>query len=104
MFLLKYRVVLLFLVISGSITGFAKSDEKKEPEQEVYCPDKKPPVPEVKRDDVYKASPYKQGEMSVFKVSYMGALAGTGTIEVKRPYKYEGIWHRSFHAEAKTGD
>src|SRR5690606_6490253 len=68
-----------------------------------------PKIPQVARSDVYKGLPYNQGEVADYDVRYMGALAGTGRLEVKAATKYKGVYptsifHRQFHGEAKTGD
>lgn len=76
---------------------------------QVKCPSNIPEIPAVARSDVYKNTPYKQGELAEYKVSHSLAHVGMATMEVRRPYKYKGVykkpvWHRSFHLEGKTGD
>lgn len=82
------------------VAGLADDDGIK-----VICPNPLPATPkDLSRSDVYKETPFKAGEISTFEVSYMGMLAGYGTIEVQAPQKHGGIWHRVFHVEGKTGD
>ena len=91
----------LFILILATLWGVnAVSAE----EQAVECPKDKPKIPDMKRSDVYKGKPYSAGELAEFEVKYMGALAGTGVMEVRNPRKMDGRWYRSFHAEGKTGD
>lgn len=74
-------------------------------EYKVVCPNPIPPVPkDLSRADVYKDTPFKAGEISTFEVSWMGMLAGYGTIEIQSPQKHEGVWHRVYHVDGKTGD
>ena len=77
--------------------------------EKIVCPKEVSKLPAVSRSDVYKNTPYKQGELAEYKVSHSVAHVGSATMEVRRPYKYKGvykspIWHRSFHLEGKTGD
>ena len=91
-----------------STQGFyAWADDSKV--EKIECPKNIPAPPEVSRSDVYKDTPYKQGEVAEYKVNHSLAHVGNATMEVRRPYKYKGsykspIWHRSFHLEGKTGD
>jgi hypothetical protein len=74
-------------------------------EFKVECPNPVPPNPkDFLRADVYKDVPYKSGESSTYHVSWMGMHAGSGTIEVQNPQKHNGIWHRVFHVDGRTGD
>lgn len=74
-------------------------------EYKVVCPNPMPPVPkDFLRSDVYKETPFKAGEVSTYEVSWMGMLAGYGTIEVQSPQKHDDIWHRVYHVDGKTGD
>ena len=58
----------------------------------------------IARSDVYKDVPFGAGEKARYELRYFGTLVGYGFFEVRKPIKYDGVWHRSFHAEAKTGD
>jgi hypothetical protein len=71
----------------------------------VICPNPLPKTPtNLSRSDTYKNSPFKAGEMSEYAISWMGMLAGYGTIEIKAPQKVDGIWQRAYHVEGRTGD
>ena len=71
----------------------------------VSCPSPLPVTPtNMARSDTYKSTPYKSGEVSEYAVSWMGMLAGYGTIEVQAPQKVDNVWQRSYHVEARTGD
>ncbi len=71
----------------------------------VTCPNPLPVTPtNWSRTDTYKSTPYKAGEVAEYAVSWMGMLAGYGTIEVQAPQKVDGVWQRSYHVEARTGD
>lgn len=74
------------------------------PPETYACPPAKESLKEFSRSDVYKDSPYKAGEISVFEASWSGILAGYANIEIQSPQKHQGIWHRVFHIEGKTGD
>lgn len=67
-----------------------------------------PPVPEkledIPRASVYKDVPFKAGETSFYEVSWAGIKAGEAVLEVRPPRRHMNLWHRVFHAEAKTGD
>lgn len=58
----------------------------------------------VSRKDVYAGMPFQQGEKATYEVTWAGLKAGYGTMEVRRPLKYKGLWHRVFHVDASTGD
>lgn len=74
-------------------------------ELKVVCPNPLPPTPkDLLRSDVYKDTPFKAGEVSTYEVSWMGMLAGYGTIEVQPPQKHNGLWHRVYHVNGRTGD
>jgi len=73
-------------------------------EEKFVCDKKDIKVPDITRTAVYANTPFKSGESSTFEVSYMGLKAGYATIKVMPPRKYEGVWHRIFSGEAKTGD
>ncbi len=74
------------------------------PPPAVVCPENKPEIPELSRGEVYSGVPFKPGERAEYEVRYFGALAGYGSLEVLNPVKHNGAWHRSYQAEAKTGD
>lgn len=94
-------MALAILVSPGNKhTAFAEDSEFK-----VVCPNPLPASPkEVARSDVYKDTPFKAGEISTFEVSWSGILAGYGTIEIQSPQKHNGVWHRVYHVDGKTGD
>ena len=52
---------------------------------------------------VYASSPYKQGEVSEYKVYYGVIYVGNGQVKVNPPFKYKGNWRQVFDAEGKTG-
>lgn len=71
----------------------------------VTCPNPLPKTPtNLVRSDTYKNSPFKAGEMSEYAISWMGMLAGYGSIEVQAPQKVDGVWQRAYHVEGRTGD
>ncbi|MCX6126743.1 MAG: DUF3108 domain-containing protein [Proteobacteria bacterium] len=71
----------------------------------VVCPNPLPVSPvDIPRSAVYQDAPFKAGEISTFQVSWMGMLAGYGAIEIHSPQKHNGVWHRVYHIEGKTGD
>jgi hypothetical protein len=61
-------------------------------------------VPEITRSGVYKDTPFKAGEVSEYEVTWGGAKVGYGTLQVRKPELYQGVWHRIFHVEGHTGD
>lgn len=67
------------------------------------CP-KPRSAPKMTLKDVYAKTPFKAGERATYEVTYLGVLAGYGTLEVRPPQKHQGKWHRVFWGEAKTGD
>lgn len=71
---------------------------------EVKCPKDPEKIPKISRSAVYKDTPFKSGEKTTFELSYSGMKAGYATIEVQSPSKHNGIWHRIFSIDAKTGD
>jgi len=71
----------------------------------VSCPNPLPKVPKnLPRSDTYKNVPFKAGEISEYAISWMGMLAGYGTIEIQAPQKVDGIWHRGYRIVGRTGD
>ena len=54
-------------------------------------------------DEVYASSPYKQGEVSEYKVYYGLVYVGNGQVKVNPPFKYKNNWRQVFDAEGKTG-
>ena len=88
------------IAFGGAGTAFASDSEFK-----VVCPNPLPAVPkDFARADVYKDTPFKAGEISTYEVSWSGLLAGYGTIEIQSPQKHNGMWHRVYHVDGKTGD
>ncbi len=55
------------------------------------------------KTEVYSATPYKQGEVSKYKVHYGFIYVGNGTVTVNPPFQYQGNWRQVFDAEGKTG-
>ena len=84
-------------------TAFAQKPTAP-PEIKIECPAQSASPPEIARSAVYADTPFKSGERAVYEVSYMGMKAGYATMTVKAPMRHNGIWHRIYHAEAKTGD
>ncbi len=68
------------------------------------CPNDKPKIPNIERDDVYADSPFKAGEEAIYELTWAGMKAGYGTLDVRPPLRHKGVWHRVFHAAASTGD
>jgi hypothetical protein len=74
-------------------------------EFKVTCPNPLPKVPtNLPRSETYKKVPFKAGEVSEYAVSWMGMLAGYGTLEIQAPQKVDGIWHRGYRMVGRTGD
>jgi hypothetical protein len=70
----------------------------------VSCPNPLPKTPtNLARSDTYKNSPFKAGEVSEYAISWMGMLAGYGSIEIQAPQKVDGVWQRAYHVEGRTG-
>ena len=89
-------VVLAFVASTGA---FADG-----PFEEVVCPKTSENTPEITRASVYQETPFRGGEKTTYELSYAGMRAGYADIEAKSPAKHEGIWHRIFSIDAKTGD
>lgn len=70
----------------------------------VSCPNQPEKLEDMPRSDVYKHVPFKAGETSFYEVSWAGIKAGEAVLEVRPPRRHLNLWHRVFHAEAKTGD
>ncbi len=70
----------------------------------VVCPKNPAKAPLVERADVYKGMPFKAGESATYEITWAGLKAGYGTLEVRKPQKYQDAWHRVFHLSASTGD
>jgi hypothetical protein len=71
----------------------------------VSCPNPLPKTPtDLPRSDTYKNTPFKAGELSEYAISWMGMLAGYGTIEIQAPQKVNGVWQRTYHVEGRTGE
>lgn len=95
------KIVTGYMIIGISVVGFSAPT----PDFKVICPNPLPKVPtDLSRSDTYKDTPFKAGEVSEYAISWMGMLAGYGTIEVQTPQKIDGIWHRAYHVEGRTGD
>lgn len=73
-------------------------------EFKVTCPNPPPKIPTLSRAETYRNVPFKAGEVSEYAVSWMGMLAGYGSIEIQAPQKVDGIWHRSYRMVGRTGD
>ncbi len=67
------------------------------------CPKGQPP-PAITRSQVYEKVPFKSGERSVYEVTWGGIKAGEASLEVRSPRLHNGVWHRVFRMDAKTGD
>ena len=70
----------------------------------VVCPPDPPKAPKVERADVYKNVPFKAGEVATYEVTWAGIKVGDAGLEVRKPQKYNDIWHRVFHVQATTDD
>ncbi len=91
------------LIISVGLSAI--NDLSAEPEFKVVCPSPLPATPkDLPRSEVYGSVPFKSGEVSTYHASWMGMHAGTAKIEVQAPQKHNGIWHRVFHVDGRTGD
>ena len=98
--MMVHRVLGIVLLSSAVWSGSSRAEEFK-----VSCPNPLPKVPtSLSRSDTYKNSPYKAGEVSEYAISWMGMLAGYGSIEIQAPQKVDGIWHRGYHIVGRTGD
>ena len=73
----RINILRIFAIISLISVGYARADEEAK---------------------------VKAGEVSIFEVSWMGMLAGLGTIEIQSPQKHNGIWHRVYHVDGTTGE
>lgn len=90
----------LSICIAAGTTISARAEDFK-----VVCPNPIPKTPTtLARSDSYKDTPFKAGEMSEYAVSWMGMLAGYGSIEIQAPQKVDGVWHRAYHVEGRTGE
>jgi len=74
------------------------------PYMEVVCPKTPESITEITRAEVYAATSFKAGEKSTYELSWAGMKAGYADIEAKSPAKHDGLWHRIFSIDAKTGD
>jgi hypothetical protein len=90
------------LMTAGSL--FASLAQASDGDFKVDCSQPPTPTKDIPRSEVYKETPFKAGEISTFQVSWMGMLAGYGTIEIHPPQKHNGTWHRVYHVDGKTGD
>jgi Protein of unknown function (DUF3108) len=94
------RMKIILLLLASCLAGPLLAEEFH-----VACPSPLPVSPtNLPRSDTYKNTPFKAGEVSEYAVSWMGMLAGYGTIEIQAPQKVDSVWHRSYHVEARTGD
>lgn len=76
--------------------------KKKDLIQTAVC--KKIQKKKVSKADVYKTTPFKAGEQSVFEVYYGSIYVGDAQLLVKPAYKYKNDWHFMFDLHGKTGD
>ncbi len=60
-------------------------------------------IPAIDKNQVFKKVPFKSGERAIYKISYMGIHAGFGTMNVGKPFFYNGHWQRVIDAFAETG-
>ena len=51
---------------------------------------------------IYQNMPFQAGEKAVYKIWFIGLLAGHFFMEVKKPIKYNGNWHQHFYSEVKS--
>jgi hypothetical protein len=98
------RVFFVRVLFFCMVPVVCRSGLASTPDIKVVCPDPLPPTPTLSRADTYKDTPFKAGEVSEYAVSWMGMLAGYGSIEIQSPQKVDGVWHRAFHVEGRTGD
>lgn len=61
-----------------------------------------PGVLPSKPEDVYKADPFKEGELQTYDISYMGIFVGWAKLGVEKPVKYRDKWHQVFSGAANT--
>ena len=94
------RVAAFLLPITLFSSTFAAAQE----ENYFICPPVKPKIPEIGKADVYANTPFKAGEEAVYELTWAGATAGYGTLDVRSARKHKDVWHRVFHAAASTGD
>lgn len=93
----------VLLCLAGGVALGSKASLSEE--FKVVCPNPLPVLPKnLTRADVYRDTPFKAGEVSTYQVSWMGMLAGYGEIEIQSPQKHNGLWHRVYHVNGKTGD
>lgn len=99
MSLILFKVAgFLLIFLAGIEVSFAQPAK-------VVCPNPPPKIPSnLSRGETYKNVPFKSGEVSEYAVSWMGMLAGYGTLEIQAPQKVDGIWHRAYRMVGRTGD
>ncbi len=91
--------------VRGFVLAFMVGVSAESAEFKVTCPNPLPKTPtDLPRSDTYKNTPFKAGELSEYAISWMGMLAGYGTIEIQAPQKINGVWHRTYHVEGRTGE
>jgi hypothetical protein len=61
-----------------------------------------PGVLPTRPEDVYRKDPFKEGEVQVFDISYMGVFVGWAKLAVEKPVKFKDRWHQVFSGTANT--
>ena len=92
-----WRALTTMVCIGAANVSLAKDNK-------YVCPPAAPAPAKISRSKVYEGVPFQAGEKSQFELRFYGALVGYASIEVKNPIKHQGMWHRRFSAEARTGD
>ena len=80
-------------MMSNFLVGVARGEE---------CIPFNPGTLPGKPQDVYKADPFKEGELQTFDISYMGIFVGWATLGVEKPVKFHDKWHQVFSGAANT--
>lgn len=121
---LRYYTYHCLLALSLCQIAYGKDEKAAQPSTEPS--DTNPPCtpsaalpPEISRSEVYKEVPFQPGEEARYTLKYglLKVHVGYGFLRVQAPTKYavgivgkdgkpasENRWHRSFAAEAYTGD
>ena len=68
------------------------------------CPGEQAKIPAIGYRDVYQGVPFQAGERATYEMSWGDLKAAYGILEVRKPLKHKGVWHRVFHATADTGE
>ncbi len=100
---MRISVFFTFFLLTNSLLFYElQGADTKSSISSYQCPQSPPNHWSVGYEETYQNMPFQVGEKAIYKIWFIGLLAGHFVMEVKKPVKRNGIWHMHFFSELKS--